>query len=89
MYTCINTCIYIYIWLLATREMRGNCDLYISRQVFPYMRDVLHQVGEEYGFIALGLALNIEMDFTLATSYSTAQVCTPATPRCTYIYIYR
>ena len=49
-------------------------------QVFDYMRDVLHQVGEEYGFIALGLALNIEMDFTLATSYSTAQVVYPTQP---------
>jgi hypothetical protein len=52
------------------------------------MRAFLHEIGEAYGFIALGIALNIDIDFTLATSFDLTRMrrtksCAKASPRAT------
>mmetsp|Transcript_19225 Transcript_19225/g.39212 ORF Transcript_19225/g.39212 Transcript_19225/m.39212 type:complete len:1366 (-) Transcript_19225:114-4211(-) len=39
----------------------------------PYMRDVMHRIGEEYGFLDLRLAFSIQMDFTIASGYGSHQ----------------
>jgi hypothetical protein len=59
-----------------------------AQRIFPYMRAFLHEIGEAYGFIALGIALNIDIDFTLATSFDLTRMrrtksCAKASPRAT------
>ena len=40
----------------------------------PYMREVMHEVGEKYGFIDLGTVFTISLDFTLAQAYNEKQI---------------
>ena len=40
----------------------------------PYMRDVMHEIGEAYGFIDLGTVFSISLDVTLAQAYSEEQL---------------
>jgi len=40
----------------------------------PYMRDVMHRIGEKYGFIDVGTVFSISFDITLAQTFDEKQL---------------
>ena len=39
-------------------------------RTIPYMRRVMHAIGEKYGFIDLGTVFSISLDFTITSAYN-------------------
>lgn len=53
-----------------TRTFSHTLIIAAMDSTIPYMRRVMHEIGEKYGFIDLGTVFSISLDFTITLSYS-------------------
>jgi hypothetical protein len=71
----MNTCarMYTYTNIRArtyTHSLSHTLTLAALNSTIPYMRRVMHEIGEKYGFIDLGIVFSISLDFTLTSAYN-------------------